>query len=303
MNKTLWVKLSVDYYDDPKIVAAGCYAELLFVRGLAYAKKNNNPAIPKVMIYRLAIGIDFDAETLAGALVEHGLWTETDTTFRIAAWDTWQANNTTGQSAGGTLAMHNRWHKNNRSSTCQHCQDGATDDKQQAPKKEPKQAMMFLPEVVRACKQLADRMVANGAKEPNISDAWLTEMEKLNRIDGHDWTAISEVIDWCQNDPFWKSNILSPAKLRKQFDQLNMKRLTPVRTTVASSNPDAEAAWLDVQQQVRNVGSHGAASFATARTRNAVRSIGWRNICQTTQPEVMKRQFIAAYIAANNDGD
>ena len=46
MTKTLWVKLSVDYMDDPKIVGAGADAELLFVRGLAYAKKNNDPVIP-----------------------------------------------------------------------------------------------------------------------------------------------------------------------------------------------------------------------------------------------------------------
>ena len=34
---------------------------------------------------------------------------------------------------------------------------------------------------------------------------------------------IEHVIDWCQQDDFWKSNILSTVKLRKQFDQLSMK--------------------------------------------------------------------------------
>ncbi|MGR5914590.1 hypothetical protein ACT7DA_20990 [Bacillus pacificus] len=34
---------------------------------------------------------------------------------------------------------------------------------------------------------------------------------------------IACVIDWCQNDDFWHTNILSADKLRKQFDQLFMK--------------------------------------------------------------------------------
>jgi len=34
---------------------------------------------------------------------------------------------------------------------------------------------------------------------------------------------IESVIRWCQADSFWKTNILSPEKLRKQYDQLYMK--------------------------------------------------------------------------------
>nr|WP_257215644.1 hypothetical protein [Bacillus pumilus] len=31
------------------------------------------------------------------------------------------------------------------------------------------------------------------------------------------------MINWTQKDSFWKSNILSPANLRKQFDKLTVK--------------------------------------------------------------------------------
>ena len=34
---------------------------------------------------------------------------------------------------------------------------------------------------------------------------------------------IKVVIEWCQQDSFWSTNILSADKLRKQFDQLKMK--------------------------------------------------------------------------------
>lgn len=293
MTKTLWVKLSVDYMDDPKIVAAGHRGELLFVRGLAYAKKTNTPSIPAVMMPRLCIGIpDVAPDELANVLIQAGLWAKDDNGYRIVAWEAWQSNDTKRQSAGGTLAMHNRWHKTTQSASCPHCIATAGQTLAASkPTKEPKQAMMFLPEVLRACKQLADHMVANGAKEPNINDAWLTEMDKLNRIDGRAWEDIEAVIDWCQRDSFWRTNILSPAKLRKQFDQLKLKMAAPVRNNNAA---EAEQAWAEVIGQIRSCGYNGSPQFSTDRIRQTVRSVGWRNLCQSRE-EVGKAQFIRAY--------
>lgn len=44
-------------------------------------------------------------------------------------------------------------------------------------------------------------------------------MERDNRTEEQ----IKYSIDWCQQDSFWKANILSPSKLRKQYDQLVVK--------------------------------------------------------------------------------
>ena len=49
------------------------------------------------------------------------------------------------------------------------------------------------------------------------------EMNKINRIDGRDYKTIEFIINWCQNDSFWKTNIRSIVKLRKQFDSLLVK--------------------------------------------------------------------------------
>jgi len=43
------------------------------------------------------------------------------------------------------------------------------------------------------------------------------------RIDKRDVSEIGQVIEWCQQDQFWQSNILSTSKLRKQYDQLVIK--------------------------------------------------------------------------------
>ena len=43
------------------------------------------------------------------------------------------------------------------------------------------------------------------------------------RKDKHEPEEILDVINWCQNDNFWKKNILSAGKLRKQFFELLAK--------------------------------------------------------------------------------
>lgn len=59
-------------------------------------------------------------------------------------------------------------------------------------------------------------------KQPNIqkwSDSFRLMMERDNRTEEQ----IKYAIDWVNNDPFWGSNILSPDKLRKQFDSIVIK--------------------------------------------------------------------------------
>ena len=52
---------------------------------------------------------------------------------------------------------------------------------------------------------------------------WPIEIKRMIRIDKRTPEEIRQVIDFSQRDPFWRSNILSAGKLRKQFDQLSMK--------------------------------------------------------------------------------
>lgn len=42
-------------------------------------------------------------------------------------------------------------------------------------------------------------------------------INKLHRLDGFDYGTIEAVINWCQQDEFWKRNIQSGSTLRKQF--------------------------------------------------------------------------------------
>lgn len=56
-------------------------------------------------------------------------------------------------------------------------------------------------------------------KPPNLNN-WSKDADKLHTIDGLSWDKIYHVAKWSLKDNFWSGNILSPAKLRKQFDRL-----------------------------------------------------------------------------------
>ncbi|MDO6634111.1 hypothetical protein [Bacillus thuringiensis] len=78
---------------------------------------------------------------------------------------------------------------------------------------------------MKAAKYLFEKIKENNLKqkEPSSFDSWANNIRLMRERDNRTLQEIKEVIDWCQNDSFWKSNILSTAKLRQQFDQLYMK--------------------------------------------------------------------------------
>jgi hypothetical protein len=67
-----------------------------------------------------------------------------------------------------------------------------------------------------------------GQKEPSFR-AWANELRLIRERDGRTDAQIRELFTWANQDDFWRANILSPAKLRKQWDQLTIKRKEPPR--------------------------------------------------------------------------
>jgi len=59
-------------------------------------------------------------------------------------------------------------------------------------------------------------------KAPNLGK-WANEIRLMQERDKRSLDEIRNIFTWANNDPFWRTNILSPAKLRKQFDQLTIK--------------------------------------------------------------------------------
>lgn len=84
-------------------------------------------------------------------------------------------------------------------------------------------------DVEQVCKHLADRIEGNGSKRPTITKRWRDEARLMLDRDGRTLEQITKAIDWCQNDSFWKTNVMSMPKLREKFDQIRLKALDQQR--------------------------------------------------------------------------
>ena len=75
------------------------------------------------------------------------------------------------------------------------------------------------------CYKLCHLMLKNNpkVKMPENLNPWINEIRLMIEADERTPEEILQVIDFSQNDSFWKANILSAGKLRKQFDQLSMR--------------------------------------------------------------------------------
>lgn len=75
------------------------------------------------------------------------------------------------------------------------------------------------------------------AKMPNIG-SWAKEVRLMRERDGRTHREICALFQWAHSNSFWRSNILSPAKLREQWDRLAIQR-----DTAAQPKPASAGAW------------------------------------------------------------
>lgn len=73
------------------------------------------------------------------------------------------------------------------------------------------------------CDRLAELIVANGGKRPTITAKWRDSARLMLDRDKRPFDEVLYLIDWCQRDSFWKSNILSLPKFREKYDALRLK--------------------------------------------------------------------------------
>lgn len=85
-------------------------------------------------------------------------------------------------------------------------------------------------DVERICEHLAERIRGNGSNRPTITKKWRDEARLMIDRDGRTEQQIHIAIDWCQDDPFWRSNILSVPKLRQQYDRLRLQATNEAET-------------------------------------------------------------------------
>ncbi len=101
---------------------------------------------------------------------------------------------------------------------------------------------------LKAARWIFDKALTVNASlsEPNWVE-WANTIRLMRLQDKRTHYEICELFKWANEDDFWQENILSPSKLRKQWDSLTTKRLRssgPSKTTSGASalnNTD----WID----------------------------------------------------------
>ncbi len=85
-------------------------------------------------------------------------------------------------------------------------------------------------------------------KQPDFQK-WSIQSNYILRIDKRDINEVKAVIKWCQTDEFWQDNILSTAKLRKQYDKLVLKMNKA--TTVKTQDNGSQQARQEYEETMR----------------------------------------------------
>lgn len=101
---------------------------------------------------------------------------------------------------------------------------------------------------LKAARWIFDKALTVNASlsEPNWVE-WANTIRLMRLQDKRTHYEICELFKWANEDDFWQKNILSPSKLRKQWDPLTTKRLrspAPSKTTSGGSALD-NTDWID----------------------------------------------------------
>jgi len=105
------------------------------------------------------------------------------------------------------------------------------------------------PDVERLCVHLADRIEANGSKRPPIGKKWRDAARLMIDRDHRTEQQVMAAIDWCQENEFWRSNILSMPKLREKYEQLRLQAGRVKQNGRSSTTDDRVRAGLDLAEK------------------------------------------------------
>lgn len=126
--------------------------------------------------------------------------------------------------------------------------DGGADD---SPPPENPKPEKFTPDDYRLAERMAKAVlrVAPKSKTPDIAK-WADTIRLMRERDGLTLGEITEVFRFAHNDSFWKTNILSPTKLREQFARLDAQMRIPTNEKRHTTSADRwaidhdDTSWL-----------------------------------------------------------
>jgi len=99
-------------------------------------------------------------------------------------------------------------------------------------------------------KLLFNKMQENNpnTRTPNL-DQWANDFRLLRERDQRENEEIQDLIIWSQNHDFWYTNILSPKKLRQQWDKLILQYKKSTQRNYNHYQPSQQTGWDALREQ------------------------------------------------------
>jgi hypothetical protein len=236
--------LDGDFYGHPKTIHAwGLHHSSIGVWALAvsYAHEHSTGGVVSAAFVKERLPNKREREQVVAALTSvapgerNALWSPVEGGWQIhnfgkrAAFHTVEEMEAISEarSLAGRKGAEKRWQTNSKPPSNlppdlpSPLPQGAIDDKE----RKALRAMEERPELLSLCDRLAMAICQNDPKA-NVaprSKRWLDAARLLLDQDHRTIEEVEHVIDWCQADEFWRPNIVSMGKLRKQFTQLLLK--------------------------------------------------------------------------------
>lgn len=117
-------------------------------------------------------------------------------------------------------------------------------------------------------------------RKPDLQ-SWADDIRKMNQLDHRPFEKIHKMIDWCQIDAFWQTNILSASKLRSKYDTMAAQANRIYTSRRAPARQEAVPKWMQegYQPPKQEVSADAKAELAEQlkeleqlRSRNATSS-------------------------------
>jgi hypothetical protein len=148
-----------------------------------------------------------------------------------------------------------------------------TEEKKNTPMSEPKQKKSFdengkpFEFAKRFDTALAKTLKTYKNKTPLQLQSWAHDFDMINRADHHSWEDIEKMIRGVLKDEFWRTNILSPSKLRERWASGQLNRCFEGSKDVSVDQPaqqTKESRYESVTRNMRLIMPHATDDELTA---------------------------------------
>lgn len=232
-----WVKILNGMATHPRVNRTGLAGFGLHVAAICYCNEHlTDGFVPKGVATQAFGMLTEKVELTIRELVEVELWLPVEGGFQIRDYADYQKTRAQvkQKSEVGRESIKKRWAKDAGHSPDDRLPIGGlkvayTEEEEETEEEDVStnvetRAFDFDFETTNLCELLSDEITSNGSKRPTVTIKWLEEADRLLRIDKRDPDAAAELIRWCQQDDFWRANIQSMPKFRKQYDQLRLQK-------------------------------------------------------------------------------